>query len=123
MFESSIVYPITKSTILEDVEDLIKTASVRWNGLANKRVLIRGASEFLPVYLVETLLHLNQVRSLDIHITALIRRSENYIKRFTYHLDNPNLTLLLQDDSKPIKLEFGNLIDQQMPKIDVEFDA
>ncbi len=95
---------VTNRIVSEDIEEIANVTSVDWNMLARKRVLITGASGFLPAYLVETLLHLNRTRDLDIHITALVRNRENYTKRFANHLDNPNLTVLVQDVSKPISL-------------------
>jgi nucleoside-diphosphate-sugar epimerase len=90
--------------ILEDIEQVVRSAPVDWDVFANKRVLITGASGFLPAYLIETLLYLNLTRKLDIHITALVRNRESYEKRFAAHLDNSNLTALVQDVSKPITL-------------------
>lgn len=96
--------PITNRIIFEDIEGIVATAPVDWDVFASKRVLITGASGFLPAYLVETLLHLNRTRNLDVHITALVRNRESYIKRFAHHLDNPNLSVLVRDVSKPISL-------------------
>lgn len=90
--------------ILEDVEEIVSNAPVDWNIFSGKRVLITGASGFLPSYLVESLLYLNRTRRLDIQITALVRNRENYEKRFAHHLDNPKLTVLVQDVSRPISL-------------------
>jgi nucleoside-diphosphate-sugar epimerase len=97
---SGVISPV----VLEDIENIVATTAVDWDVFANKRVLITGASGFLPAYLVETLLYLNSTRYLNIHITALIRSRDSYIKRFSHHLNNPNLTVLEQDVSKPINL-------------------
>jgi UDP-glucuronate decarboxylase len=91
--------------ILEDIARIVESTPVDWRILATKRVLITGASGFLPAYLVETLLYLNRVQGLDIHITALVRNHDNFIKRFAHHLDNPNLSALIQDVVKPISLD------------------
>ena len=96
--------PSFNRIILEDIEKILSTTRVDWDDFSGKRVLITGASGFLPAYLVETLLHLNKTRGLNTHVTALVRNRENYIKRFAQHLDNPNLTVLVQDVSKPISL-------------------
>lgn len=90
--------------ILEDIEEILSTTRVDWDDFSGKRVLITGASGFLPAYLVETLLYLNKTRGLSTHVTALVRNRENYTKRFAQHLNNPNLTVLVQDVSKPISL-------------------
>jgi nucleoside-diphosphate-sugar epimerase len=96
--------PLFNRIILEDIKEILSTPRVDWDDFSEKRVLITGASGFLPAYLVETLLLLNKTRGLNTHITALVRNRENYIKRFEQHLDNPNLTVLVQDVSKPISL-------------------
>jgi UDP-glucuronate decarboxylase len=51
------------------------------------------------------LLALNKAYEANIQITALVRNEKNYINRFSHHLENPNLKLLLQDVSKPIQLD------------------
>lgn len=101
---NKIYSPITNRIILEDLEAIVAATSVDWEVFSNKRVLITGASGFLPAYLVETLLYLNRVRYLDVHVTALVRNRENFEKRFAHHSNNPNLTVLVQDVSKPIVL-------------------
>lgn len=103
---STIHTSIINRIIVEDIEEIVAATSVDWDIFANKRVLITGASGFLPAYLVETLLYLNLTRNLDVSITALVRNRENFEKRFAHHLDNPNLTVLVQDVSKPISLAF-----------------
>ncbi len=44
--------------ILEDFNQ-IKSSSIDWNRFENKTILITGANGFLPAYMVETLLLLN----------------------------------------------------------------
>lgn len=91
--------------IAEDIERIIDATDVDWSAFAGKRVLITGASGFLPAYMVETLLYLNHARNMGVHITALVRNRDNFDKRFCHHLGNPNLSVLVQDVSTPIKLE------------------
>jgi len=91
--------------VAEDIEKIIETTDVDWGAFADKRVLITGASGFLPAYMVETLLYLNHAHNMNVHITALVRNRDNFDKRFCHHLGNPNLTVLVQDVSAPIKLE------------------
>ena len=97
--------PIINRIVAEDIKDIVETTDVDWTALAGKRVLITGASGFLPAYMVETLLYLNRIYNMNIHVTALVRNREHFDKRFSHHLGNSNLTALLQDVSKPIKLE------------------
>lgn len=88
----------------EDIEGIVANTAVDWDSFSGTRVLITGASGFLPAYLVETLLYLNSVKKLDVHITALVRSLKNFENRFAHHLGDPNLTALVQDVSKPINL-------------------
>lgn len=88
----------------EDIEGIVANTAVDWNSFSGRRVLITGASGFLPAYLVETLLYLNSTKKLDVHITALVRSRKNFESRFSHHLGNLNLTALVQDVSKPINL-------------------
>lgn len=88
----------------EDMEAIVANTALDWECFSGKRVLITGASGFLPAYLVETLLYLNSAKKLDVHITALVRSRENFENRFSHHLGNPNLTVLVQDVSTRINL-------------------
>lgn len=90
--------------ISEDVERIVASTPVDWKAFDNKRVLVTGASGFLPAYIVETLLHLKRTSGIDVHVTALVRNRENFTARFVHHLDNPNLSVLVQDVAKPISL-------------------
>lgn len=96
--------PMIDCILREDIEGVVANAALDWDSFSGKRVLITGASGFLPAYLVETLLYLNSVRKLDVHITALVRSRKNFESRFSRHLGNPNLAALVQDVSKPIDL-------------------
>ena len=96
--------PTINRIVAEDIEEIVTTTHIDWNAFAEKRVLITGASGFLPAYLVETLLYLNLTRNLNVHITALVRNQANFEQRFAHHLGNPNLTALVQDVTQPIRL-------------------
>lgn len=96
--------PLINRIVAEDIVSIVATTHVDWNVFAGKRVLITGASGFLPAYMVETLLYLNCEHNLNVHITALVRNKVNFERRFSHHLGNPNLTALVQDVSMPISL-------------------
>lgn len=97
--------PMVNRIVAEDIEEIVSKTDVDWSVFAGKRVLITGASGFLPAYLVETLLYLNRTRNLDIQVTALVRNRENFEQRFAHHLASSNLAALVQDVSKPIMLD------------------
>jgi nucleoside-diphosphate-sugar epimerase len=101
----SVSLPAVHPIILEDVENIIATTPVDWTVLAGKRVLITGASGFLPAYLIETILHLNRTQGLAVHITALVRNRNNFAQRFAAHLNNPYLHVLVQDVTQPVHLD------------------
>ena len=68
--------------IEKDFEQITRVA-LPWSKLEGRTVLVSGANGFLPSYLVETLLYLNE-KKLDekVKIIALVRNKEKAIKRF-----------------------------------------
>ena len=46
--------------IKEDVESIIATTAVNWDRFKNSTVLVTGANGFLPAYMVEVILYLNE---------------------------------------------------------------
>ncbi|MBF0525973.1 MAG: NAD-dependent epimerase/dehydratase family protein [Deltaproteobacteria bacterium] len=85
-------------------EDLayITSADLPWESLAGKTVLITGANGFLPAYMVETLLYLNEQRRLDIRILALVRSIAKAELRFGGDTAAKNLIYIEQDVCRPI---------------------
>jgi len=92
--------------IIQEDLDYITNFPLDWNKLKNKNILIAGANGFIPAYIVETLLHLNDKYNLDIKIIALVRNKEKAEKRFK---NNKNLYLLVQDVCNTIN--YNNKID------------
>ena len=90
--------------VKEDIENIALCKEIDWMKFSNKRVLVSGASGFLASYLIETLLSLEHIYGIRVQITALIRSKERYDTRFGHHVNNPNLTMLLQDVCEPISL-------------------
>lgn len=82
--------------ISEDVSG-IAAAPLPWDRLAGKTVLITGASGFLPSYLVETLLHLNDSRALNCRVLCLVRNLDRARRRFPHHAGRPDLRLVEGD--------------------------
>lgn len=89
--------------IQEDLESIYQ-ANINWQKFNNCTVLITGANGFLPAYMVEVLLYLNNVNPEgNIKVLALVRNMNNARERFYEYLNNPNLKFLVQDVSEPIK--------------------
>lgn len=82
--------------ITEDVT-AIAAADLPWNRLAGKPVLITGAAGFLPSYLVETLLHLNDTRAFNCRVVGLVRNLEKARSRFAHHANRHDLRLVEGD--------------------------
>lgn len=102
---SMLCKPLINRIVAEDVENVIATTPVDWSVFDGKSVLITGASGFLPAYLVETLMHLNTTKKINVRVTALVRNRLSFERRFAHHLGSPNLKVLVQDVSSPINLE------------------
>jgi UDP-glucuronate decarboxylase len=86
--------------IAEDLKQIV-SIDLPWSNFAEKTVLITGANGFLPSYLVETLLYLDQ----NTKIIALVRSEEKALNRFIDYSNNKNLEFIVQDVSKPIEIE------------------
>jgi UDP-glucuronate decarboxylase len=91
---------IINKIIKEDVSE-IKNGFKYFHFFKNKTILISGAAGFLPAYLVETLMSLDD--SNNTKIVALVRNLEKAKKRFIHwHLD-PRLTIIEHDVVYPYK--------------------
>ncbi|MBS1833469.1 MAG: NAD-dependent epimerase/dehydratase family protein [Acidobacteria bacterium] len=69
-------------SVLEEDLRTIAAASLPWHLLRNRRLLITGANGFLPSYMVETALHLNERHNAGIEILALVRDRAKAERRF-----------------------------------------
>lgn len=96
--------------VQEDIEYIVNH-SLDWNVLSNSTILISGASGFLPAYIVETLLYLNEKQNKNIKIIALVRNKEKALKRFEHHKNRKDLEFLVQDVCEPINIDPEEKID------------
>jgi UDP-glucuronate decarboxylase len=84
-------------------EDLKRIAAndLPWERFFGKTVLISGANGFVPAYMLETLLYLNESSNAGIRVVAMVRNREKAMRRFA-HLDGrPDLTVHVQDVRDP----------------------
>lgn len=84
-------------------EDLrrIVSADLPWGRFSGKTVLISGANGFLPAYMLEVLLFLNEMARVGVHVIALVRSREKAMKRFGHLIGRSDLTLVVQDVRNP----------------------
>lgn len=87
--------------IYQDLENIIAT-SLPWTCLAGQSILVTGASGFLPAYMVETILHLND-RGLNppAKVIAIVHNIYRAAKRFKAYLGRADLDLIEHDVSSP----------------------
>ncbi len=94
--------------IEEDIITILES-NVDWSRFKNKTVLITGANGFLPAYMVETLMYLNNHHNFDITVVCLVRNLVKAQKRFAGYLKSDHLIFLHQDVCDEIK--YRNKID------------
>ena len=86
-------------------EDLRQITSARlpWGRLSGKTVLITGANGFLPAYMLETLLYLNDTANASIRVIALVRNYDKAMRRLGHLAGRSDLTILVQDVCDPYR--------------------
>jgi UDP-glucuronate decarboxylase len=94
-----------ESAIVADDLKTISQANLPWQKFSGKTILITGANGFLPAYLVETLLYLNnRIVKKPVRVIGLVRNYAKAYQRFTKYVEEGYLSLLTQDVSQPIEL-------------------
>ncbi|OEZ99888.1 NAD-dependent epimerase/dehydratase family protein [Duganella sp. HH101] len=95
-----------------DMAAIVATPGIDWSRLAGQTVCITGASGFLPSYMVETMLYLNETRQLGIRVLAMVRNRAGFERRYAHHLPQhahqggrTDLVCIEQDISKPFTLD------------------
>lgn len=94
----------------QDIEFIV-SQDLDWDVFQDSTVLVTGANGFLPAYIVETLLHLSEVRGKNIEVLALVRNLDRAHKRFEHHVGKKNLKFLVQDVCDPIELKPEQRVD------------
>ena len=85
----------------EDMNQIV-SSPLPWNRLAGCTVLVSGASGFLPAYMVETVLRLNDTGLAPAsNVIGLVRNLARARERFAGYLDRSDFTLIEHDVAKP----------------------
>jgi len=97
-----VISPVERNPIVAEDIARIVAHKLPWRNFAGKTILISGASGFLPAYMVETLLYLNEAdRSTNCRVLGLVRNQEKARKRFAHFLHRPDFGLIVQDVTAP----------------------
>ena len=87
--------------IVEEDLQRIVSSSLPWERFFGKTILISGANGFVPAYMVETLLYLNETVGAGLRVIALVRNRQKAIRRFAHIADRQDLAILVQDVREP----------------------
>jgi len=82
--------------IQQDLERII-ASDLPWQHFFGKTVLITGANGFVPAYMLETFLYLNDTAEANIHVIALVRNAEKAMNRLGSYKQRSDMTLVVQD--------------------------
>jgi nucleoside-diphosphate-sugar epimerase len=93
-----------RNRIIESDLKYISDVNLPWELLRNTTILVSGASGFLPAYMVETLLYLNETRNINIRIIGLVRNLGKARERFSHYTGNKSLKLVIQNVCNEIKI-------------------
>jgi len=92
------------SCIREDVQNIVDT-DLPWGRFAGKRVLVTGASGFLPAYFVETFLALSATGKGPKEVVGLVRNLQKARLRFSHHAGRKDFSLIDSDLGAPLSVD------------------
>ncbi|SDF28359.1 NAD-dependent epimerase/dehydratase family protein [Sporomusa acidovorans] len=92
--------------IEEDICGIVTIKDIPWLELKGKTVLITGANGFIPAYIVETLLYINELNSgLKIKVIAVVRNGKKALARFEHYTGRKDIKFIVQDVCEPISIK------------------
>jgi len=94
-----------RNKIIESDLKYITNSNLPWENFIDKTILITGAYGFIPSYLVDTFLYLNEIKNFNIKIIGLVRNLKNARLRFSYALNTKKLVFIEQDVCDDIVLD------------------
>ena len=91
--------------VQEDLEKIIGS-DLPWLEFEGRTVLISGANGFLPAYMVETLLALNEERlTRRVKVIGLVRDGQRALTRLGEYVGKGDLRLIVEDVCKPFSID------------------
>jgi len=102
---------VNNPVVEEDLESIVRW-DLPWSAFAGKTVLVSGASGFLPAWMVETLLRLNEKRAGQAtRVIGLVRNLDKAARRFAAYRGREDLLLLRHDVTEPLaKIERADFV-------------
>jgi nucleoside-diphosphate-sugar epimerase len=95
-----------RHSIIEQDLQAIAAEDLPWSEFEGRTVLITGANGFLPAYMVEMLLYLNETRfQRPVQVLALVRNHSKAVARFASYHGRDDLHFLVQDVCEPPAVE------------------
>lgn len=96
-------HPKRNPVIEEDLRTIV-ACDLPWHRLSDSTILVAGANGFLPAYMVETLLYLNEIGNISCRVIGLVRNRGKAEARFGHLLTRADFSLHVQDVTSPIEL-------------------
>ncbi|MBF0463552.1 MAG: NAD-dependent epimerase/dehydratase family protein [Nitrospirae bacterium] len=92
--------------IIEEDLHFISSVKLEWECFRGKTILVTGGNGFLPAYMIETILFINEKLPSDLksRVIVLARNKEYAIKRFEHYIGRPDLSFLIQDVCNPLNI-------------------
>ena len=95
---------VNMDKVIEEDLQFITNQKLPWSEFEGCTVLVSGASGFLPSYMVETLLYLNDHCEKNIKVIAIVRNEQKASEKFQHHGNRSDLEFIIQDISSPIEI-------------------
>lgn len=92
------------SVLREDLER-VAASQIPLDLYRGRSFLVTGATGLIGSLLTRTLLYLNETRGLQLHVTAVVRNAEKARGIYGEALDDPALSLLVWDVTRPLPPE------------------
>jgi len=88
----------------QDIQTIIADKSIPWEKFRNTSILITGATGMLPIYILWTLIYLNEHEKFNITLYALVRNRKRAEDILCSYLQKDYLHLLVQDVAEPLQI-------------------
>lgn len=97
---------MANSILEEDFKYILNDKNIEWEKFAGKTVLVSGVNGYLPAYMIQTLLYLNELKIQEsTKIIGLVRDLEKAQKKYKEYLEKDYFKLIKQDVSVPFDIE------------------